>query len=123
AHTDYGTVTLLFQDQRGGLEVKTPSGEWAEATPIPGTVVINAGDLLARWSNDVIRSTEHRVVSPRVAPTEAGGSQHGARYSVAFFCNPNQDAVVEGLPGVGGGPKYPPVRTSDYLVMRLAATY
>ncbi|KAK3044352.1 hypothetical protein LTS18_001504, partial [Coniosporium uncinatum] len=54
-HTDYGSITLLFQDERGGLQVKSPNGSFVDATPIPGTVVINAGDLLARWSNDTIK--------------------------------------------------------------------
>ena len=78
-HTDYGSITLLFQDSRGGLQVKSPSGEFVDATPIEGTVVVNAGDLLARWSNDTIRSTLHRVVEP---PTGAG-DPYPARYSIA----------------------------------------
>ncbi|KAI9352259.1 Clavaminate synthase-like protein [Zopfochytrium polystomum] len=126
AHTDYGTVTLLFQDDRGGLQVKTKEGTWAEATPVPGTIVINAGDLLARWSNDVIRSTEHRVVSPPPSRVNGSTAVYPARYSIAFFSNPNMDSVISALPGVvpaGEQPKYPPIKTFDYLVMRLSATY
>lgn len=78
-HTDYGSITLLFQDSRGGLQVKSPSGQFVDATPIEGTVVVNAGDLLARWSNDTIKSTLHRVVEP---PTGAG-DPYPARYSIA----------------------------------------
>lgn len=63
-HSDYGSITLLFQDNRGGLQVKSPNGSFVDATPIEGTVVVNAGDLLARWSNDTIKSTIHRVVEP-----------------------------------------------------------
>ncbi|NBB79581.1 MAG: isopenicillin N synthase family oxygenase, partial [Verrucomicrobia bacterium] len=62
AHTDYGTLTLLFQDAAGGLQVQNADGEWIDAPPIPGTVVVNTGDLMARWSNDVFKSTAHRVV-------------------------------------------------------------
>lgn len=56
SHSDYGSITLLFQDNVGGLEVKSPKNTWVRATPIPDTIVINAGDLLARWSNDTIVS-------------------------------------------------------------------
>jgi isopenicillin N synthase-like dioxygenase len=63
-HSDYGSITLLFQDNRGGLQVKSPTGQFVDAQPIEGTVVVNAGDLLARWSNDTIKSTIHRVVEP-----------------------------------------------------------
>jgi isopenicillin N synthase-like dioxygenase len=123
-HTDYGSITLLFQDERGGLQVKTPNGTFIDATPIPGTVVVNAGDLLARWSNDTIKSTLHRVVEP---PAPEEGDIHPARYSMAYFCNPNFDKTIEAIDGTWGGDKgekkYKPINSGDYLVMRLAATY
>jgi isopenicillin N synthase-like dioxygenase len=124
--TDYGTITLLFQDDRGGLEVLSPKGDFVPATPIPDTIVVNAGDLLQRWSNDVIRSTEHRVVSP---PTPPVADKYPARYSIAYFCNPNWDATIECLDGcfgdAAGGQekKYAPINTHKYLVSRLKATY
>lgn len=62
AHSDYGSITLLFQDHNGGLQVQSPNGTFVNATPIEGTIIVNAGDLLARWSNDMIKSTIHRVV-------------------------------------------------------------
>ncbi|KAE9962293.1 hypothetical protein BLS_000565 [Venturia inaequalis] len=68
SHTDYGSITLLFQDSRGGLQVESPNGTFVDATPIPGTIVVNAGDLLARWSNETIKSTTHRVVEPPPKP-------------------------------------------------------
>ncbi|KAI9000849.1 Clavaminate synthase-like protein [Trametes punicea] len=127
AHSDYGTLTLLFQDSVGGLEVQNPrTGQFQPATPIPGTIVINAGDLLARWSNDVLRSTLHRVVAP---PMEAISDTEGitpARQSIAFFCNPNQGTEISCLPTCvvpGSKPKYPPVTTEEYIVGRLQATY
>lgn len=80
-HSDYGTVTLLFQDLRGGLQVRSPQGSWVDATPIEDTIVINAGDLLARWSNRIIASTEHQVVEP---PSEPVDGQYPARYSCAY---------------------------------------
>jgi hypothetical protein len=124
--SDYGTITLLFQDDRGGLEVLSPKGTFVPATPIPDTVVVNAGDLLQRWSNDVIRSTEHRVVSPRTPPQD---DHFPARYSIAYFCNPNWDATIECLDNCygdaqGGREKrYTPINTHAYLVSRLKATY
>jgi len=123
-HTDYGSITLLFQDDRGGLQVKSPNGTYVDATPIPGTVVINAGDLLARWSNDTIKSTLHRVVEP---PAPEEGDVHPARYSCAYFCNPNFDKQIEAIEGTYGGEKgerkYKGINSGDYLVQRLAATY
>lgn len=77
---DYGSITLLFQDNRGGLQVKSPTGQFVDATPIEGTIVVNAGDLLARWSNDTIRSTIHRVVEP----PHKEGEIHPPRYSIAY---------------------------------------
>lgn len=123
-HTDYGSITLLFQDNRGGLQVKSPNGTFVNATPIEGTVVINAGDLLARWSNDTIKSTVHRVVEP---PLAAEGGVHPARYSVAYFCNPDFRSQIEAIEGTYGGElgerKYEGINSGDYLEMRLAATY
>ena len=124
-HTDYGSITLLFQDDRGGLQVKSPSGTFVNATPIEGTVVVNAGDLLARWSNDTIKSTLHRVVEPPSPP--ADGDTHPARYSVAYFCNPNFNSQIDAIEGTYGGEKggrkYEGINSGDYLEMRLAATY
>ena len=62
-HTDWGCLTLLCQDQTGGLEVRGRDGQWVSAVPIPGSYVVNVGDLLARWTNDQFRSTPHRVVN------------------------------------------------------------
>lgn len=78
-HSDYGSITLLFQDSAGGLQVKSPNGKFVDATPIENTCVVNAGDLLARWSNDTIKSTIHRVVEPPHKDSDV----HPARYSIA----------------------------------------
>jgi isopenicillin N synthase-like dioxygenase len=130
-HSDYGSVTLLFQDQHGGLQVRSPKGTFVDATPIADTIVVNAGDLLARWSNDTIKSTRHRVVEPpRPASHESeDGSPetYPARYSIAYFCNPNNNKVIEALPGTWGDDiqvtkKYSEITAGDYLVQRLTAT-
>ncbi|KAH7911550.1 hypothetical protein BJ138DRAFT_1125933 [Hygrophoropsis aurantiaca] len=127
AHSDYGTLTLLFQDSVGGLEVQNPhTKKYQPAPPIPGTIVINAGDLLARWSNDVLRSTLHRVVAPPAQKISETEGVTPARQSIAFFCNPNFDAVIESLPtctGPSNPSKYHAVTTEEYIVGRLAATY
>ncbi|KAA6408553.1 MAG: Clavaminate synthase [Lasallia pustulata] len=130
-HSDYGSITLLFQDQRGGLQVMTPSGKFVDATPIEGTVVVNAGDLLMRWSNDLVKSTKHRVVEPppvlKGEGEEAQEQFYPARYSVAYFCNPDFDRWIEALPGTWegekGGKKYEAINSGEYLVQRLSATY
>ena len=108
------------------MEVLSPEGEFIQATPIPDTIVVNAGDLLQRWSNDIIRSTEHRVVSPPLPPED---EVYPSRYSIAYFCNPNWDTTIhclEGCFGVaakGKEKKYGPINTHEYLVSRLKATY
>lgn len=125
AHSDYGSITLLLQDSKGGLQVESPNGTFVDATPIPDTVVINAGDLLARWSNDTIKSTMHRVVEPPRPPSQEDGDTYPARYSIAYFCNPNYDKLIEAIPGTfeATGKKYGSVSSGEYLVKRLTATY
>lgn len=131
-HSDYGSITLLFQDAIGGLEVKSPKGTWVRATPIPGTIVVNAGDLLSRWSNDQIKSTKHRVIQPPPRPGEMRElelnpeAMFAARYSIVYFCIPNTEAFIEALPGtweVEGVKKYEGVYSGRYLVQRLEETY
>ena len=100
--------------------MKTPSS----VTPVEGTIIVNAGDLLARWSNDIIRSTKHQVVEP---PSQKSDGGHPPRYSIAYFCNPDFDRWIEALPGTWegerGGKKYEGINSGDYLERRLAATY
>lgn len=85
-HTDFGCITLLWQDETGGLEVLERSTRtWIPAPPLPGTLVINVGDLLGRWTNDRYASTPHRVVN------RSGGE----RYSIATFYDPDFKALVD----------------------------
>ncbi|KAF2758835.1 Clavaminate synthase-like protein [Pseudovirgaria hyperparasitica] len=126
-HSDYGSITLLFQDARGGLQVKSPQNTFVDATPIPGTIVVNAGDLLARWSNDTIKSTKHRVIEPPPNPDQATpGDKYPPRYSIAYFCNPNFGRTIDAIPGTYADvkdKKYESVNSGEYLVQRLTATY
>ena len=120
AHSDYGSLTLLFQDNVGGLEVQNTRGDWIAAPTIPDTVLINTGDLMQRWSNNVFCSTKHRVKLPTPDQTQQ------ERYSIAFFCQPDADAEIVCLPTCHdkhNPPKYPPIKSRDYLLSRLRATY
>lgn len=119
-HSDYGSVTLLFQDQVGGLEVQTANGDWISAPCIPNTVLINTGDLMERWSNGVFRSTRHRVGIP------ASDSEPRSRYSIAFFCQPDYEAEIvclETCQDADNPPRYAPISSGAYLLSRLQATY
>jgi len=111
AHTDYGALTFLRTSGVPGLQVKTRAGDWLDVPDVPGAYVVNIGDCLMRWSNDVYVSTPHRVLPPP-AP----------RMSVAFFLDPNPDAVISALPGTGAA-KYPETTGAAYLRERLEATY
>lgn len=116
-HSDYGSITLLFQhDEISGLEIQTASGDWIKAPAIPGTVVVNTGDLMQHWTNNKFCSTKHRVVIPDNA--------NQSRYSIAFFCHPNDDTQITCLPScMNETPIYPPISAKEYLLERLQATY
>ncbi|MBN3873977.1 isopenicillin N synthase family oxygenase [Nostoc sp. JL33] len=118
-HSDYGSITLLFQDDVGGLEVQTISGEWIAAPAIPDTVVVNTGDLMQRWTNHVFCSTKHRVMIP------SDNRVNQSRYSIAFFCHPNDHTEIACLESCQKeqSPIYPPILAGEYLLQRLQATY
>jgi len=108
-HTDYGCLTMLAQDSVGGLQVQTRDGRWVDAVPIPGTFVINVGDMLAFWTNGRFRSTPHRVTTPK----------HD-RYSVVVFLHPHIDTPLAPLDGSGAG-KVP--TAGEHNLKRVTAAY
>lgn len=116
AHTDFGSLTLLIADDApGGLEVLDRNGDWIPVPQVPGAIVVNIGDLMAQWTNDRWVSTMHRVVTPPVGPGTG-------RLSVAFFHQPNYDAVIEPLPtccGPDNPARYEPVRSGAHLLRKV----
>jgi len=120
AHTDYGTFTMLRQDDApGGLEVLDPQRQqWVAVPSVEDAFVINVGDMLARWTNDRWRSTMHRVVNPPA-------SGRTRRQSIAFFHNANYDCEVVCLPSCSSAdnpPRYEPVLAGPHLMAKFART-
>ncbi len=116
AHTDFGGITLLAQDDVGGLQVWDARAGWIHAPPLPGTFVVNLGDMIARWTNDRYRSTLHRVVT-------ISGRE---RYSIPFFYSGNPGHTVSCLPtclDAGEAPHYPPITVGAHLAGMYRQTY
>lgn len=117
AHTDYGTLTILYgEDTPGGLQVMGADGEWMDVHPAPGSFVVNIGDSMARWTNDRWVSTLHRVVNP---PREHASSE---RLSAAFFHAANYDAEIKCLESCRSPqnpPKYEPTHYAAYYIDKL----
>lgn len=110
-HTDYGSITILMGDGEPGLQLRPRGKDWIDVPRVEGAFIVNIADCLMRWTNDIYVSTPHRVLIPKKP-----------RRSLAFFLDPNPDAVIEALPGTGAA-KYPPVTGAAYLKQRLDATY
>ena len=113
-HTDFGCITLLWQDDSGGLEVRErQTGDWIAAPPIPGTLVVNVGDLLGRWSNDRFASTPHRVVNR---------SGH-ERMSIATFYDPNFAAPIDPRALGATAPLYEATTAGAHILGRFAQAF
>ena len=117
AHTDFDCLTLLFQrDGQGGLQVcpgkEMAAQEWTSVQPSEDAITCNIGDMLMRWSDDLLPSNFHRVKSP-------GPAEHrGPRYSIAFFAQANSEMTI-----AGPAAKYPPISAKDYLQQRISANF
>ncbi len=118
-HTDFGTLTILDrQPGEGGLQVQDAEGNWMDAPAIPGSLVVNTGDMMRQWTNDRWCSNEHRVLPPSAeAPTEE-------LLSLIFFHEPDYDTVIEPLPSCvsdDNPSRYKPVTAGDYLAAKMDA--
>lgn len=114
-HADFSCITLLVQDRVGGLQVQERSSQrWIDATPMPGSIIVNVGDLLARWSNNRYVSTPHRVMN-------MSGRE---RHSIVLTYNPRADVLVDPRDlGVSDAESlYPPVQTGRYMWARMMET-
>ena len=114
AHTDYGSITLLWRfDDIPGLQVyDKESDEWTDAPIIENSIVLNVGDMFARWSNDILKSTPHRIVNSDLSRP---------RYSMPYFVDPGREVMIENI--TKDPAKYPPISAYEYLKWRLAQSY
>ncbi|CAL4156052.1 unnamed protein product [Meganyctiphanes norvegica] len=115
SHTDYGTLTLLFQDTMGGLEVRDRNDEWVEATPVKGTILVNVGDILQFWTSDKLKATVHRVLIPS-EETKA----RVTRRSTVFFVHPDDSVLIKPL---DGSEQYQPITAKEHVMKRFQETY
>lgn len=112
-HSDYGTITLLWQiNDVPGLEVQDLEGQWHPVPYAEDGVVVNIGDLLQRWTNDYFVSTKHRVINSHI---------HLPRYSMPHFVDPTPGTIVSNLTNTPS--KYEPIESLEYLNWRLAQSY
>ena len=114
AHTDYGSITLLWRfDDIPGLQVfDKESDEWIDAPIVENSIVLNVGDMFARWSNDILKSTPHRIVNSDLSR---------ARCSMPYFVDPGREVMIENI--TKDPAKYPPISAYEYLKWRLAQSY
>lgn len=108
-HTDPGTLTLLLQDDTGGLQTLSADDGWIDVPPEPGTIVVNLGDCTQAWTNDRYRAAVHRVLPMTTR----------RRFSIPYFANPPRAAIVEPLPELSGnGARYRPFAWREFMAAR-----
>jgi isopenicillin N synthase-like dioxygenase len=115
-HTDSGFMTFLPQSAVPGLEILTVTRKWIAAPPMPGTYLVNTGDILHQWTNKRFRSTPHRAINRSTTD----------RYAIPFFYDPNTDTMIECLPGCSGPdnpPRYPPRTYAEYYAWFVKMNY
>ena len=114
-HTDFGLLTVLCQDHVGGLQIEDLNGDWVEAPPIPGTLIVNVGDLLERWTDGAFRSTPHRVIN----------SSTEERLSLVLAFDPNPETMIDAndIYGSGHQANQPAISCGDYLVWRFGKAF
>tara|TARA_B110000503_G_scaffold125970_1_gene194081 strand:- start:1439 stop:2386 length:948 start_codon:yes stop_codon:yes gene_type:complete len=114
-HTDFGTLTLLQQDQVGGLQVQDVNGDWLEAPPIEGSLVVNVGDLLTHWTAGAYKSTPHRVIN----------SSGYERLSIVLAYDPNPETVIDprSIMGADYSGDLPAMTCGDYLQRRFKKAF
>lgn len=115
-HTDFGCLTILCQDDMGGLQVKSNGGQWIDVPKLPGSFVMNVGDMLHRWSNGLLKSTPHRVIN-------TSGKE---RYSCPFFFDPHVSTNITPLEkcvDVIGESKFETINFGTFLKSELEAGY
>ena len=120
-HTDAGALTLLLQDDVGGLQVQGADGGWIDVEPLPGALVVNTGDMMQVWSNDRYRAALHRVL-----PVESGVRSQRERFSLPYFFNPSYDTNYAPLPGSirdGDVAHYTPINWGDFRQARADGDY
>ena len=119
-HTDFGALTILFQDSIGGLEVKTLTNEWIPAPHQDKCVLINVGNVMEMWTNGLLRSTPHRAVNPN------DYRKKSSRYSTAFFFEPDFDVKISCIgkfTSAMNPPKFKSCLYKDYLLANLKSSY
>jgi isopenicillin N synthase-like dioxygenase len=112
AHEDINLITILVAADGAGLELLDRDGKWLAVETDRDNLIVDAGDMLARATNNIIPATTHRVVNPK--------GPNVSRYSMPFFMHPHADAVIECIPSCkGAGAKYPPIAAGAFLKRRL----
>lgn len=117
AHSDWGLITMLLQDDIGGLEVQNVAGDWIAAPPIPGTFVVNLGELVQVLTNGLYHSNLHRVIN---------NSSERSRYSVPIFFDPDYFYRVKCVPTLwpeAGEPDFPETTVGEHIAYMFRKTY